>query len=204
MRDRQPKNRFLQFCRLNFSSKKFLQDCFLLICLAMLVFQCSNSDTIITPSFYHWQTSFQLSKNEDHLLQQSNVHKLYIKFFDVDWSFQQNKAIPLASVIFPDKGIKDLEVVPTIFITNRTFLQIPPEKLDTLAQLVSLKIDQLGMGLHWKEVQIDCDWTRKTQSKYFDFLQSLKEILSSQVYCFIHHHSATPIKICQPNGYSSL
>ena len=49
------------------------------------------------------------------------VHKLYIKYFDVDWDEAKEEAVPLAVVQIKDRLDATLEIIPTVFITNRTF-----------------------------------------------------------------------------------
>ncbi len=144
----------------------------LLLCLSA----CNRREKAITPAFYHWQTKFELSRDEIQYLQEMDMEKLYVKFFDVDWDYTQKRAIPKA-VLKSDKTLSTFgQIVPTIFITNRTFLQMPAEQVPELAKKTQELIDILGTGQIFKEIQLDCDWSLKTRAKYFSFLRELRRV----------------------------
>jgi hypothetical protein len=129
------------------------------------------------PTFYHWQTAVHLDSTEQAMLQKLAVHRLYIKYFDVDWNFNKELAVPLASAKLDTASLKQVEdIVPTIFITNRTFVHLPNEKIATLADKIHQKIKRLHPStLSLNEIQLDCDWTKSTRGKYFHLLEILKQ-----------------------------
>lgn len=138
---------------------------------------CSESSMQVEPSFYHWQTKLDLSAVEQEYLKQLGVKKIYTKFFDVDWDFVQEEALPLAQIQINSNGLEKIALVPTIFITNRTFLNIPNEAIDTLASRIYQRILSLSKqmpSIDIKEIQIDCDWTQRTKTAYFNLLKQLK------------------------------
>jgi hypothetical protein len=50
---------------------------------------------------------------------------------------------------------------------------------DSLAQKILkriLQMDETNDVYGVKEIQIDCDWTLKTEKKYFDFLAQLRQL----------------------------
>ena len=69
-------------------------------------------------SFYFWKTKFLLSSEEEKVLSENNVKKLYVRYFDV--ALQNNLAFPVAPIKFEKKIIKQ-EIIPTIFIKNEVF-----------------------------------------------------------------------------------
>lgn len=147
-----------------------------LICIC-LVSACDNPQIQADPAFYHWQTNFKPDTSEVAFLNDLNVEKLYLKFFDVDWDFREQDAFPQARIQWGTKPDTHLVIVPTVFITNRTLLQISVQKIDTLAQNIYHQIQQLAKPLaqdQITEIQIDCDWTLKTKDKYFDLLRLIK------------------------------
>lgn len=138
------------------------------------------------PAFYHWKTHFQLTQAEQGYLDAIGTKKLYVKFFDVDWDGITNQPIPLAVVEIDTTKLNDLNIVPTVFITNRTLLQLPMEQVDTLAGLIFRKIKSLETQ-HPLEIQFDCDWTAKTKAKYFALLDNLRQAFSADSSFIIHH-----------------
>ncbi len=147
----------------------------------MAITSCKKNDRhSIRPVFYHWQTSLQLSPQERSYLDSLAVKKLYAKFFDVDWDEPSGLAVPFATIEIDTARLYGLEIVPTIFITNRTFSHLDIDAVPTLADRVLKKINSLAQPLQIpvSAYQFDCDWTASTQEKYFAFLQHFKIKLS--------------------------
>lgn len=145
---------------------------------SFLIFTLSNcqSDRTVQPAFYHWQTEFALSDVEKNYLDSLNVKKLYVKFFDVDWDERRKMPVPVASVEITKLG--NYEIVPCIFITNRTFQNITEDKIEWFCWRVKEKLFELKpANIIFHEIQFDCDWTANTRERYFKFLQIFKEIV---------------------------
>lgn len=138
---------------------------------------CQPATRHVTPSFYHWQTNLDLSKEEQHLLKKLQVEKIYAKFFDVDW--QNNAPAPAAEIILNPASILDsISIIPTIYITNQTFKNLSDNQLPTLVKNIADKIKSLSTQLpdyQWTEIQFDCDWTLTTKDKYFQFLETIRK-----------------------------
>lgn len=154
----------------------------ILLFLLLFVFQnCNKDSTVVIPAFYHWKTNFEIDKNKGDYLQQVGVKHLYVKFFDVDW--QNNEAIPLAEVQFYTQTNGDgITVIPTIFITNRTFKHVSTEKeLAVLAENIVAKVKTIAQtnSIDIHEIQFDCDWTESTRASYFSFLERVQELFPS-------------------------
>lgn len=132
----------------------------------------------IVPAFYHWQTQLQLSHTERVVLDALGAKKLYIKFFDVDVK-EGGQPLPQALLQLDTTNLKNLELVPTVFITNRTFKQLSNQQIELLAQRIFNKINDL-YPYPVKEYQFDCDWTQTTRAAYFLFLASFKKKLVLQ------------------------
>ncbi len=130
-----------------------------------------------SPAFYHWKTQLLLTQAERAYLDSIGANKLYVKFFDVDWDASTSQPAPLAAVELDTSRLGGISIVPTVFITNRTLLNLPMHQLDTLAELIFKKIVSLHNSLP-QEVQFDCDWTAQTQAKYFALLASFKLLCS--------------------------
>lgn len=137
----------------------------------------------IMPAFYHWQTNIDLSPLEKDCLQNLNISKIYPKFFDVDWDFNRQKPTALATLEVSTDLPDTLEIVPTIFITNRTFVQLPQTKIEDLADKIYQKLNgQMTQFEHQEiqEIQFDCDWTASTKDKYFLLLKMLNKHFISE------------------------
>ena len=161
------------------------------ILLIGFFFSCSAPPRYVAPAFYHWKTHFDLSYTERQYLNNLAIDRLYVKFFDIDWDFNAKEAVPLATIVLGDKQY-NYEIVPTIFVTNRTFLQIPHDQIVHLAEKTAQKINRIGAPFDIREVQIDCDWTAKTQDAYFTFLEKLKPLLAVNQW-----HLSTTIRLHQ-------
>jgi hypothetical protein len=149
---------------------------FLFFCFAILA--CNSSEKpkpIIRPAFYHWKTRLSPTQAERSYLDSIGAQKLYVKFFDVDWDEVSAQPVPLATVEMDAALLGGLEIVPTVFITNRSLLNLPMEQMDTLASLIFQKIKSLETRPS-SEIQFDCDWTAQTQAKYFALLNSIRKV----------------------------
>ncbi|MBK8561955.1 MAG: hypothetical protein IPN76_01020 [Saprospiraceae bacterium] len=143
-------------------------------CCAMAA--CNSIDTRreVIPAFYHWQTKLQLAPAERNYLDALGVKKLYVKFFDVDWDEAAVQPVPLAAIEMDTTLLSGIEIVPCVFITNRTLLNLPMQQVDTLAYLISKKIASLVESPP-NEIQFDCDWTALTREKYFALINSFRQ-----------------------------
>ena len=156
------------------------------ICFGLLLLAaCSGKkNTVVRPAFYHWRTHLQLTENERLYLDSLSVKKLFVKFFDVDWDEASSRPVPHALVEMDTARLAGLEIVPTVFITNRTLLNVKMEETKGLAVRIFQKINELARPLHGKadggprifhEIQFDCDWTGQTKEKFFTLLEHFRE-----------------------------
>jgi hypothetical protein len=137
---------------------------------------CGHPTRDVTPAFYHWQSRFALTPPELECLEQTETKRIYLRFFDVDWSAEKGKVVPISILSLKELPPKGIEIVPTIYMTNRTLLKTSPADLDTLQKRVSALLfsllDEFGIP-NPAEVQIDCDWSSSTREKYFLFLERM-------------------------------
>lgn len=108
------------------------------------------------------------------------MRRLYAKFFDVDWDESTQTAVPQAIISIDSSSLRDLELIPTIFITNRTFQHLDFEKIPGLAKKIWTAIQQLASHRTIPEIQIDCDWSGSTQYSYFALLKQLRQESSAR------------------------
>ncbi|GJM36256.1 MAG: hypothetical protein DHS20C18_52570 [Saprospiraceae bacterium] len=148
-----------------------------------MLYSCTHSETEtsirLSPSFYHWQTELAITPQERAYLDALKIRRIYAKFFDVDWDGQEQEAVPHAQIRIDTMRLEGLEIIPTIFITNRTMLHLPQGEVGVLAHRINDLILRLGQQLpdwHASEVQIDCDWSSRSQGTYFQLLDTLRQL----------------------------
>lgn len=159
---------------------------FLLILL--LIFSCSTKEDH-PYTFYYWKTKLSLNDDEKMALNKTTVPYLYTRFFDVDRSGEKFQPV---GIIIQDKSfIVHQQIVPVIFITNRTFLYIKKDEINFLARSINELVKKKITDYHLNsasEIQIDCDWTAGTRNDYFTFLKELKEISGKEITCTLRLH----------------
>jgi len=154
----------------------------------LIAVSCSKKE-VHPYTFYYWKTKLALKPIEKDVLQKSTTPYLYTRFFDVnkiDGKFQP------VGVITKDKSFEtNKQIVPTVFITNQTFIYIHKEEISFLAESINTLIQKKTAEYHLKtnnEIQIDCDWTAGTRDDYFEFLKQLKKVSGKEITCTLRLH----------------
>ena len=141
-------------------------------------------------AFYYWSAESDLNNDNQKRLNDLKTQKLYIKYFEVDF----NKAMgnfPFSKTQLSNysiQDIKDLTIVPTVFIKNEIFKFNSEKDLDVLADNMVFLIDKYSKE-HFEseitntEIQIDCDWTASTKDKYFYLLKKIKQKANRTLSC---------------------
>lgn len=166
--------------KLRLSSKMLNVRQLIVLCLSLVLLVSCTNNTKKTYSFYHWKTNFKLTEIENNYINAGQSHKLYLRFFDVHIDTKTNQPLPIATVqIAKESKISVKEIIPVIFIRNEVFLKVEKSEISTLANHISDKIKRIikanfNSKISVKTIQIDCDWTLKTKTNYFQFLNHLK------------------------------
>lgn len=163
---------------------------FRLFSLAVLLLLISCSDKNHHPhTFYYWKTRLSLDTGEKKALEESSVPFLYTRFFDVDKV--GGKFRPLGIITKDPSFVTGKQIVPVVFITNRTFFQVQHNDIARLAKsvndLIRKKALEYQLPVH-PEIQIDCDWTEGTRDDYFLFLKELRKISGKEITCTLRLH----------------
>jgi hypothetical protein len=124
-------------------------------------------------AFYHWQSELALDSTERSWQRQLRSQRLYLRLFDVD--VEGGQVVPVGPVTLTEWPA-DQTVVPTVFIANRT-LTTADLSPDTLADRILRRVTTLLAGRSYPELQIDCDWTDRSQATYFQLLERLRHRL---------------------------
>lgn len=153
--------------------------------LVTLLLSCQNKNQQPV-SFYYWKQTFELTKEQQQLLKETKVERLYMKFFDVVLD-ENNQPKPISKIQFNQRT--KLDIIPCVFIQNDVFRHM--KDVHFLAKKISHLLEQIAahQGLTINEIQIDCDWTKGTREIYFAFLEELKKQQGKiNVVCTIRLH----------------
>ncbi len=145
--------------------KKIIVILIIVFLTISLIFIKSQKSPDLNISFYSWENSFNKSDIKE---------KLYIKVLDIAYSSKLE--IITSSIKEPPK-----DFVPVIYITNETMQNID-------YSLVSNAIVQGLKNYKFNELQIDCDWSKTSQSNYFKLLEDLKNKLTKTLSATIRLH----------------
>lgn len=158
----------------------------------LLLFCLNCSDKKIekhSHTFYYWRSILSLDEAEQQALKAAEVNKLYVRLLDIDK--QGNRFLPVGKVKKDSSFVLSQKIVPVVFITNRTWHHIKEEEIDLLADrtlhFIQEKYRQI-FGGDFDEIQIDSDWTAKTQQDYFRFLKLLKKKSGKEITCTLRLH----------------
>jgi hypothetical protein len=137
---------------------------------------CNHPAVKVDASFYYWKTTYSSSAAVQQFLSDLHVNKLYLRFFDVDWSNEQQGAHPVADIQFASKPDPMLQIIPVVFITNRTLEKSSDVEMSDLSKKILAKVNSISSNqrLSFSELQLDCDWTEKTRARYFSLIRSIR------------------------------
>ena len=146
-------------------------------CLSILLTIVGCHDTYQEPtmqrSVYFWSTTFELDSLQNDFIRQNDVSRIYLRYFDVVVD-EHNEVMPNATVRFVSAQPEGIEIVPTVFIVNECLQKEKPH-LDELLLKRILQISETHDIANVHEIQIDCDWTTRTQKAYFELLDRLRQ-----------------------------
>ena len=165
-----------------------------LLLLLLLITSCTGrkgalntADHPAGNSIYYWKTTFSLNDYEQSFLREHNIHRMYVKFFDVDDDapsqyVDAKRILPVATTVFSSTKPDDVEIIPTVYLTLRaiTFIgQSEDGVQDAASKIVNRVLNMASfndMGpVH--EIQLDCDWTETTQNTYFALCNAIGNML---------------------------
>ncbi|TDD99857.1 hypothetical protein [Flavobacterium cellulosilyticum] len=139
-------------------------------------------------AFYYWKTIFKLAPSEKKILDDNQVKKLYIRYFDINWNAKQKQAFPQSPIRFAENPT-NFTIVPVVYIKNKVFLNKDLNILD-LAQKTNNFIEQINTKnqIDCQEIQIDCDWTLSSRDNYLKFIDCFKKISKKKLSATIRLH----------------
>lgn len=181
--------------------KKYYLIISLLISITLL--SCTGSLSLKNGegnSIYYWRTTFSLSNSEKEFLREHDIKKIYMRFFDVDRVYPAKngeKVTPEATIRFSDTVPDGINVVPTVYITTSAMEEMQMKEYEYAVKIYK-RINAICRQnkIAFKEIQLDCDWTKGTRQPFFRLCEAMKEqmdstqILSSTIR--LHQLTQTP------------
>ena len=126
---------------------------------------------------YYWRQELTLSPYERTWLQEHKVRKLYLHLFDVERN-HEGQLQPRTTLSVSDLPPTGIKVIPVVFLQHE--LMQDTTGLTALPQLITRRVqammEQNGLG-PLTELQVDFDWTRRNQPRYYTFLKMMRESL---------------------------
>jgi len=150
-----------------------------LLLAVLLVTACHRPEAEVPeagPAIYYWRTDLTLTDCERDFLRTNEVRKVYLHLFDV--VRRQGQLQPDATTTFTDTLPTDVKVIPVVFLApdvmqdSAGIASLPL----LIAQRVVQMMEQNGLAKP-DELQLDFDWTKRNQSRYFALLGALRQEL---------------------------
>jgi hypothetical protein len=162
---------------------------FLSIVLTVIFFSCQSKEKKSPIDFYYWRSNYAINSIEKNTVDSLKVNNVYVRFFDVDK--KARKISPVGIIQNFDASKLNVNYIPTVFITNQTFLNTSKDQVKILAKDVFNFLNETaerGNLKNYQEIQIDCDWTKSTRENYFTFLNELKHISGKNLSATLRLH----------------
>ena len=151
--------------------------CGLLPLLLIVLSSCNSRESLNDENaVYYWRTEWRLDSLERSFLSRYDVRRVFCRYFDVVIDdTDDSDPHPNATISFVDTVPSDLEIIPTVYITEACMHR----RHEGLAEKVVRRLVQMNethdvMGV--KEIQMDCDYTVQSRQLYYDFLADVRRI----------------------------
>lgn len=163
--------------------------------------------SVVIPSAFRWRNAYWLEGAEEQAIQRNGIQRVYLKLLDIDWN-SAHGAHPVSSVNVPyqwksyaggyGSWTEKVELVPSIYITNNTFMHMKDAEVEELAIKLLRKLrKECPSTIHG--VMLDCDWSAKTKSKFFRLSRIMNDSLEVPLTATIRlHQYAQPKKTGVP------
>lgn len=167
--------------------RRYSYYCNWLIAILLLFFlvgckHSSHEASAPLRAIYHWKTTWNPSRWEQQFLTVHHIERIYLRLFDVDINKEMNwsseSIVPIATTQIEQPLPQQIEVVPSIYITNEAMRQYTPDVATKIVERVKAMMEY--HKTEWHELQIDCDWTAQTRTNYYACCKDLQTLLSSQ------------------------
>lgn len=149
-------------------------------------------------SLYIWNANLKITETDAEFFSENEISKLYIRLFDVEWTYQPE---PISVLNFSGNVPQNIQIIPVVYIKNEVVKNISADDLKDFSDKLSYKINEIfsqSFPNHQiTEIQIDCDWTESSRDKYFELLELLKAKTEKTISVTIRLHQ---VKYQQSSG----
>ncbi len=149
-----------------------------LLAIAMTTGACKRQAAVPDPQpgVYYWRTTLSLDSAELRFLADHRIGKMYVRYFDV--ALRDGRPMPNATLQFNEPIPAGVEIIPTVFIMENCITTDSDaiQMADLLVKRV-LQMNETNDVPGVKELQIDCDWTERSQRAYFALLRQARQLL---------------------------
>lgn len=122
-------------------------------------------------SVYYWRTEWRLDSVERDFLKQYDIQKVYCRYFDV--VMRNDEPMPNATISFAEPVDPSLSIVPTVYITEDCMHSEHKGLAKKIVERI-IQMNETNNVQHVKEIQIDCDYTRRSMKTYYAFLKDVR------------------------------
>ena len=166
---------------------------FFWVLLLLFLTACSKKDQPII-SFYYWKTNLKFSETEKTALKDNEVHKLYVRYFDIGLDPQTQQPFPVSPVHFYE-NVQGFEIVSVVFIQNKVMLEKYLDVEDLAKKTIHLITEINSKNkINCTEIQIDCDWTLNSKDNYLKFIEQIKKLSKKKLSATIRLHQVKYFK----------
>lgn len=144
--------------------------------LTLLLTACQHRQSQGEPlnAVYYWRTELRLDSVEREFLTRHQVERVYCRYFDV--VMNDGEPMPNATIAFLDTLPQNIELVPTVYITEDCMHEPHPGLAEKLVRRIA-QMNETNDVKGVSEIQIDCDYTTRSRETYYDFLAEVAKQL---------------------------
>lgn len=182
---------------------------FALFVLAVITGCQHQKEDVMTLSMenaaYYWRTTWRIDSTEAAFLSEHDIRRVYCRYFDV--VMRDGEPMPNATIRFPDNAGEGtveegndanniendglglptgIRLVPTVYITEDCMSHAPRGGWPGLAERLVDRIVQMNATHDLQadaEIQVDCDYTLRSRTTYYDFLEQVRSAAKAHGIC---------------------
>lgn len=157
---------------------RYISESGLLLVLVLIFCSCTSKD--VSPKVkaaYYWSTTLKMDSVKTTFIHCHGITRLYVRYFDVVDT--PSGPMPNATLLFNDTLPQNLDIIPTVFITNDCMKLQHDGLAEKIAQRV-LQMNETNDVMNVREIQIDCDWTMSTRANFFRLLHDMRAYLKER------------------------
>ncbi len=174
-----------------------MRRCRSLLIVPLLLIACAQApEPVVVPAVFHWSNDRYLEWNEVGSMRSHRIQRLYHKVLDIDRDPVHGPS-PVASVGVPYEWktyrersgpwTDSVELVPCVYITNRTFFDLGNAEVDAFTDKLLRKL-RMELPEQVEGVLLDCDWSARTKDGFFRVVQRMNDSLEVPVISTIRLH----------------